>query len=469
MQRPLAVLTFFFCLGIFVSSQISSSFLLAYALAVIFFSASLFSFKKGLVFNIFLFCLVFLLGSAVLKNSGTLPRCHIFNYVSYQHNQPYMIRGFIANEPQVKFRRTAFIFKAQEIQTANLHHRCCGDILVYAKSTKGLSYGEELILKGNLSKYIGLQQSYRNYLHNQGIFLVMRIKNAADIVRLNKNKGFVLEIFALWLKKKMEGIISKYIPSPAAGVLEAMILGERKNVGGFINNAMIKSGTVHILVVSGFNTGLVALIIILILKLLRFSKKARFYIAVPLLLLYCLLTGASNPVVRATIMTILYLFAYFVKSEPDIYQSFAIAALVILGINPRQLFDVGFQLSFMSVFSIVFLYPRLKSFLGLNFLKNKSLRFIADNFLVSFSAWIGTCAFVAYYFKIFSPVTVLANMLIVPLATLITLCGFSLIIFAFLFPPLAPFFASSSTLAVALLLHINSFLISIPAAYFYLT
>jgi hypothetical protein len=83
-------------------------------------------------------------------------------------------------------------------------------------------------------------------------------------------------------------------------------------------------------------------------------------------------------------------------------------------------------------------------------------------------AWLVALGFIAYHFKVFSPITVLANVFIAPLAALITLCGFSLILISLIFFPLAPFFASTNELAAALLLKVNSFLVALPAAYFYL-
>ncbi len=181
------------------------------------------------------------------------------------------------------------------------------------------------------------------------------------------------------------------------------------------------------------------------------------------------MTGASTPVLRATVMAIVLMSAYLVKREADIYNSCAVALIFILVINPRQLFDIGFQLSFVSVISIVYLYPKLKSFLSPSVLKIKYIRFLVEGCLVSLSAWLGTMSLIAYYFRIVSPVTVLANMIIVPLASLITLCGFSLIVMEFICPILAPFFAYSSEFAVALLLNINAILIKLPGAYFYLS
>lgn len=194
----------------------------------------------------------------------------------------------------------------------------------------------------------------------------------------------------------------------------------------------------------------------------------RFYTAFVLIIMYCLITGGSNPVVRATIMAIVIMFAYLVKKEADIYNSCCFAALFILVINPRQLFDIGFQLSFASVIAIICIYPKIKSFLRLERLKMKPLRYLADACLVSLSAWLGTMGFIAYYFKMFSPVTVLANVLIVPLATLITLSGFSLVIIDLLCSYLASSFASFTEFLVKLLVQINFFLLQFPKAYFYL-
>jgi competence protein ComEC len=282
---------------------------------------------------------------------------------------------------------------------------------------------------------------------------------------LGKNKGFWLKQLAFQLKDKMEGIILKHLAPLPASILDAMILGERRGIPRFINNAMIKTGTVHILVVSGFNVGIVIFVFILLLKLLRLSRQLRFIIVIPAAVIYCFVTGVSNPVVRATIMAIIFMLGFLLAREADIYNSLSISALFILGFNPRQLFDIGFQLSFASVASIICLYPKIRDFLRLGRLKIRFIRFLIDGCLVSLSAWAGTSALVAYYFHLFSPVAVLANLFIVPLASLITLCGFSLIAAEIICPPLAPLFARSAELAVYLLIGINALLLKLPFAY----
>ncbi|MCX5714420.1 MAG: ComEC/Rec2 family competence protein [Candidatus Omnitrophica bacterium] len=148
------------------------------------------------------------------------------------------------------------------------------------------------------------------------------------------------------------------------------------------------------------------------------------------------------------------------------YNSCAIALLFILLVNPLQLFDIGLQLSFASVLAISYLYPKIKALLHIENPKNKFVRFLLEGSLVSFSAWTGTMGIVAYYFGLFSPVTVLANMFIVPLATLITLSGVALVFISVTLPGLAPYFAVTSEMLVSLLLWTNHCLLQVPFACF---
>lgn len=309
------------------------------------------------------------------------------------------------------------------------------------------------------------------FIKNQRLFLVLLFSAAflAGSARfINSNPQISKKPYSAEnkLKQRTAGIIYKYLDGAPAGILEAMILGDKDNVPQPLLRSMVYSGTIHILVVSGFNVGLVCFLAMILLKLARFPKYLRIVIAGLLILVYCFLTGASNPVVRATIMAEVFLFSYFFKRIANIYNSLAVAALFILISDPRQLFDPSFQLSFSSVLAIVYLFPVLKTRFQLENIKQRVLKFLIDGFLVSFSAWMGTVGFIAYYFRLVSPVTVLANIFIVPLATLITLCGFGLVITSYLFPFLADLFAFNIKLLIGILVLVNSSLIKIPGAYY---
>jgi competence protein ComEC len=297
----------------------------------------------------------------------------------------------------------------------------------------------------------------------------MRISSAGLCFKLKERSVLNVKAAALSLKKKFEESIYKRLSAIPGSILDAMVLGEKKNIPSVIYKAMMRTGTVHILVVSGFNVGIVAFILVLLLKAARVPRRMRFYIALPLFVVYCLVTGASTPVVRSTLMAIVLMFAYLVERQADIYNACSFAALFILVSNPAQLFDIGFQLSFASVLALVIIYPAARRFLRLGSLKIRPLSYFIDSILVSASAWIGTAGFIAYYFRMVSPITVLANIFVVPLAALITLSGFSLVFMDMLCPYMAVSFASVNELLIKILVQVNFFLIRFPKAYFYLS
>lgn len=456
------------CLGIFLACHVKIPLWCIYSLVCACFIFCRLRSQKELIFDVGLVCLFFLLGATLLKNHDARPYCHINRYV-YLAQKPCTIKGLLLCEPQSGFGRTIFVLQTTAITSRpGRSHCCCGKVLVRFKGKKELHYGDELLLRGSLYRPFksrpGSRQSYRDYLYNQGIYCIISVKSDLDLAVLNTGKGFFLKRLALGMKQKIEKIFHRYTNPVCASILEAMILGEKKNIPALVAGSMMKTGTMHILVVSGFNVGIVAALALMFLKMLRISRFPRYIVTSIFLFIYCLATGASTPVVRATIMAGMFMSAFFIQRDADIYNSLALACLFILWHNPRQIFDIGFQLSFISVLAIVFLYPKIKSFLRLETIKNRCVNFFIDGLLVSFSAWLGTLGLIGHYFRIFSPVTVLANLLIVPLAALITLSGFSLIIVHFACPALAVFFASSIELICALLIKINLFLAQIPGA-----
>jgi len=460
MKLNLAGLLLYLCAGIIFTYFFRIAFWPAYFLAFTLLFSCIFFLNKDLIFKILFACLVSVLGCLLLKNSYILPQSHISKFIFYKNNTVYAAKGFINSQPRSKDGRITFMFTAQELQFNNRNHKCSGDILVQLKDAGDFSYGEALILRGSIHRPFKL--------YNKNISAIMRVSMPGSAVKLAKNYGQPIRRFAYYLKSRIEGIIYRKLSPLTAGILDAMVLGEKKNIPAVVYDTMVKSGTVHILVVSGFNVGVVAFIIVLLLKVLRVPRIPRYIIAMPCLIIYCLATGASSPVVRATVMAIFFLTGFLVKREPDMRNSLALAALFILLINPRELFSISFQLSFASVAAIVFLYPKLKAFFRAEAIKVRPLRFIAEGCLVSLSAWLGTFGIILYYFKVLSPVTVLANICIVPLATLITLSGFSLVVIALVFPALAGPFTWANELLVVLLLQANNLLIRLPCAYLYL-
>ncbi|PIP21254.1 MAG: hypothetical protein COX40_00360 [Candidatus Omnitrophica bacterium CG23_combo_of_CG06-09_8_20_14_all_40_11] len=478
MRYSLVGLCIAFCLGILVGVYLKIPFLIFCLLTFLFLIFSIIFLRQNTKFNILILCVTFFLGAAVLKNSQILPNFHIAKLIPYKSDSVSLI-GVIDNDPTYQNRRASFILKVEKLKINEEWVKTRGKVLVRVFSAEGgsasggkkndFAYGERLFLSGNLYRPLSFSKgefNYRDYLRHQGIYLILSVQKGNIVKQLDKNVGNPLKSFAFQMRHKMKVVIIKNLSPFSAGILSAIILGERQNLPVYVRDVLVKSGTVHIIAISGLHLGIVAFIILLTLKIIKIPRKPRYILTILLLIFYCLLTGANTPVLRSTVMASILLFAYFLKREINIYNSLSLAALMILAVNPWQLFEVSFQLSFLSVVSIVWLSPKIKSLFPQKVNKIPWIGFLISVFSVSFAAWLGLLPLIAYYFKIFSPITILANMIIVPYMTIIVASGFSLAMIGILIPSLTSTFAASNELFILILFKINSSLIAIPGAYF---
>ena len=457
-----------FCLGIISAASFRIPFLILCLLILLSLISSIIFLKQNTKFHILILCVSFFLGATVLKNSQILPSCHIAKLIPYEGDSVFLV-GVIDNDPIYQGEKASFILKAEQLRINETRLKTRGKVLVKIFKKNNFAYGDRLFLLGRLYRPFSFSKgkfNYRNYLGRQGIYLILSVKKGSIVEQLDKNVGNPLKSFAFRIRHKMRDVIVRHLSPFSAGILNAIILGERQNVSAHTRDVLVYSGTVHIIAIAGLHLGIVAFIILLILKIIKISRKPRYILTILLLIVYCILTGANIPVMRATIMAAMLLLVYFLEREGNIYNALSLAALIILAVNPWQLFEVSFQLSFLSVISIVWLSPKVKSIFPEKLNKLPWVGFLSSIFSVSFAAWLGLLPLIAYYFGILSPITILANMIIVPYMTIIVASGFSLALIGALIPSLSPIFAASNELFILILFKINSSLIAIPGAYF---
>src|SRR3989338_5893972 len=266
--------------------------------------------------------------------------------------------------------------------------------------------------------------------------------------------------------------------------MEGFLLGDRYNIPRHINELFQMAGVVHILAISGFNVGIVAYVIFLFLKIFPLGRRWHYILTILILIAYAVLTGGQPPVVRATIMAVVFLAGFILEREPESVNTLACAALLILLMNPVNLFDVGFQLSFVSVLAIIVFYPKCVSlfssqrepngkFHNKAAITNKSveagmsiLRYIGQSFVLSFCAYGGVAVMVAYYFEFVTPVAILANLAVIPLASLIVILGIGLLLTGLALPGVTFLFADCIRVLLALMVKIVFWCVQIPGAYF---
>lgn len=468
----LTLIAIFFILGILIGNFISIPFFVWLGFCI--FAGILSFFLRNKVFIFPLAFLLFCFGEGALhtKNYLRLPN----NHISVINPSSIRLQGVIDTDPVYGGRKMNFVLKAREIITDNQPYRIQGRVLVNVFAKENFSYGDELILEGSLYRPFNYGKetnfSYRDYLGNQGIYSILSVKKENKIVVVaGRDRGNFFKSLAFRMKHRFKNIFEQYLWPVNSAVLSGIILGERQNIPQDIRQSFIQTGTSHIIAISGFNVGIVAFMVLIMLKALGIKRRPRYLLTIPILIIHMLAVGGASSVVRATIMAMVVLAGYLLEREAHIINALSLSALLILGYNPMQIFDVGFQLSFVSVLGIVVFSPKIAKVAEKVFLKQKLTHFhrvMLSGFSVSLSAWLVTFGFVAYYFRIISPITILANLIIVPFTSLIIIFGFSLAISAVICPALASQIAATTNITMALLFKITFGLSGLPFAYFYL-
>lgn len=440
----------------------------------------------GLFFRNNRFFIVFILSAALFLgiSSAVNKSIHFRDDVSQlklSYYQKVLLKGVIVDDPKEfkKPYRHDFILRAETVKIRNKIYKIRGPVLVKTYQRKKFSYGQEIIIRGGLispRKSFGKSSfNYRQHLKTLGIEKIFYSKKNDYVKFIDSQSPNTLRKLAYGLKQRLEDYILEHLNPKQAHLLISMLLGGREYLSKDLKDIFVKTGTVHILAISGLHVGIVAFMILIVLKALNIKFVPRYLIALFLIIFYSILTGLRPSIVRSAVMIGIFIFGMIMDREVDIFNCLAVAAIAILVFNPLQLFNVGFQLSFISVFSICYFAPQIEILVKKrgrqNFSRKKEKTLPVPFFLwkaviFSASAWLGTWAVVAYYFNIISPITILANIFVVPYMSLILATGFSFVVMGQFHPIFACSFAASAEFVILALIKWVSFLSMLPYAYF---
>ncbi|MCP4650069.1 MAG: ComEC/Rec2 family competence protein [PVC group bacterium] len=473
-NRPLILICISFIFGILAASLVGISLLFCYV--CLFFSclSALLTMRQRKLFVVFLALSCFYLGYCHFINAQILPKNHINNLTPYK-GKYVQVKGVVVSEPIQKKNKGVFVFQCNELIRKDVgagltSARVQGKVLVNLYQDSEIIYGQEVVLMGKLYRPFSFPGedgfNYRAYLKKQRIFSILSVSKKGKIEYTGHNLGNPVKRLAFYIQNKAEGFIDTHMSGPASGVMKAMILGQRGDAPKFFNEALKRTGTVHILAVSGLHVGIVALIVILILKMMQIPFKARYLLSIIILIFYCMLTGGRTSVVRATLMAVTFLISVLIGRDYDPYSALSLAALIILWFAPQQIFDLGFQLSFISVLAIFIFSPKIMGIFPKQILENKCGKYLIGSISVSISAWLGTLGIIAYYFNIITPIAILANLFIVPLLFVIVASSFLFIFLGGLISILAGSLALSCEFFITMLYKLNSGFLLIPGAYY---
>lgn len=285
-------------------------------------------------------------------------------------------------------------------------------ILVYEKLNRGAYYK----LSGNFYPALPAMNKgnfdYEKNNKSQGIYLIGKIKNYEMISEASGLYKFT-NIFI----ERAKYFFNKNLNDRNARLLGSLILGDKSLVDSVERDRFNSLGICHVLAVSGLHIGVIAFLLETIFKKIFKSKKITDFCLTVILFLYIMAIGFPISAVRAFLFFFLYKGNMYLQRDLEIKEIFFLSLSIILFINPMAIYSISLLLSYGAIFGLVFVYPCLSS-------KFASSGFIAKSFLVTSSVLISVFPLINYYFSGFSLFVFLANLIIVPIYSIIISLAF---------------------------------------------
>lgn len=428
-----------------------------------------FSFAQSIVTLTFLFSLIFVLKLYRKKLFFTITSWFLFVFIGMfmvflqndSNKQNYYAKQYSAD--------SLITFKVDKILKSNVYYDTyfgavmkvgnqptSGRILVNVQKDSVQStatIGSVFLFKTELNEVQKplnpYQFNYKKYLEKQGVYYQVFLRNTAFLVKEPKENS--IYTIAESIRNKVENALRQNgFKGEELAVIKALILGQRKEISKELLEEYTNAGAIHILAVSGLHVGIILLILTFILKPLEQYKNGKIIktiLVVLLLWLFAIIAGLSASAVRAVTMFTAVTVGMTFKRKTFVQHTLITSMFVLLLCKPMFLFDVGFQLSYLAVFSIVTIQPMLyKLWSPIWFITDK----LWQLFTVSIAAQLGVLPLSLFYFHQFPGLFMLSNLVIIPFIGIILLVGI-LVILLSLFHLLPVFLADAYMFVISLM------------------
>lgn len=448
--------------GIFIGSQFNNSIICLFSIII----GTIFIFlltrqsKKFL-----LFVLLLLIGFGRYYQTQHHPPNHIIHHLD--KNTSITLYGTLLRDPVKKKGKTEFIFKITKIHKQDTTIFVTGKArhIHYTQDQDYLHYGDAIKAKGILYAPKGQRNpggfNYKAYLDRKNIHTLFKTDTMTFVGQNHGNP--LLKSIIYPARRYIQKTVKQTLPSKNALFLNALILGDKSNLSEDISQQFIKLGISHLLAVSGLHVGFVLIIFSTLFRLFRLPKIYRTILTILILLFYLGLNEMKPSILRATIMAVLYLVGQLLQRRIFPLNILGISALITLLIQPLDLFDAGFQLSYGAVLSILLLFNPLRIFL-LKLRKQNSSQcqgianLIISGIALSMAIQLGTLPIALHHFNNIAFSNILLNLMAIPLTGLIVILGFLMLIFSIFNFWLSAIYATLNNLLISGLLKGTLFL-----------
>jgi ComEC/Rec2-related protein len=351
-------------------------------------------------------------------------------------------------------------------------------------------YGDRVSIDGDLHRLApprnpGVFDGPKNW-RRQGLSgqLIVRYPNDTRIMDRDCGSPFIARAYAF--RHWMERILALDLAdSPeSAALIQSMVLGSRGDSLAETRQRFQSTGTLHLFAVSGMNVAMLAGVCIWVLQAVGIRQRTIACVVIPLLWVYCYATGLGASSLRATVMATVALAGVLIDRPPLSWNTLGAAVLILLAWDPNQLFTAGFQLSF-GVAALLMactwrIQKRLDPFTQPDpflprplwsrrvVLQTRALRGLTGALAVSGIAWIASTPLLIYYFHLWAPSTIPANLFAAFFAWIMMILGLASVLAGALWPGLAIIFNNANWLMAKILLTGITAFAAIPGGHLYL-
>lgn len=393
------------------------------------------------------FCLMLLAGGAWRY----LAVLSVDNSVKQFNGQGKIIlTGIISEEPDARSDNIKYAVKVAEIELLGAPQKIngSGKILVVAKKYPLYQYGDKIEINGKLLTPKASEDfDYQKYLAKDNIYSIVYYP---EIKLLDSGQGNWLMGKLLAIKNKFKETLNQILVEPQAAFLAGLLLGEKRGLPADLTDAFARTGTTHIVALSGFNITIIAVALMALFNFFMVRRQISFWLSLGVIVLFVLMTGASASVVRAAVMGILILLAQQVGRLYQIKNALVLAGALMVYLNPRVLvWDLGFQLSFAATLGLIYILPILQHYFvpdeeEKEFVYGqvnskalvKSLKSVKLILATTLAAQIAVLPILVVNFGQLSLIAPLANILVLPAIPLTMLVGFLGVLGGLIFLPL---------------------------------
>lgn len=428
LQFPLIKITGCFVLGLLLAHYAKPPFSVALIALIISFIAVVITYiipRKTIIpknhFGIATFLAAFLIGVfTFVSNNQTRNKLHYIHFISTQK------KNYTATITLKEKLKNTVVNNRYVAQMITLNgKKSFGKVLLNIKkdqSIPNLEIGSTLKIEGyfykNRSPNNPNQFDYGSYLENRQIY--GQFYTSASDIKLNSVADKSIAYYAsLWRNRIIKNLEKNHFQKTELTIVIALLLGQQQDISPEVVKDYQYAGAVHVLSVSGLHVGFILLFITYLLKPFPNSRTGsiiKLIIVITFLWAFGILAGLAPSVVRSVTMFSFVAVGMFLRRSINIYNTLAVSALLILLFQPSFLFDVGFQLSYVALYFIVWLQPFLASAWNP---KYKIVSYFWDIITVSFAAQIGTLPMSIYYFHQFPGLFFVTNIVILPGMSLI--------------------------------------------------